>query len=59
MKGRGEGKLLLNGVCVCVYAQSFPTLCDPLTIATRLLHPWDFSGKNTEWVVISSSRGSS
>ena len=25
----------------------------------RLLHPWDFPGKSTEWVAISFSRGSS
>ena len=29
-------------------AQSCPTLCNPWTVAcTRLLHPWDFPGKNT------------
>ena len=27
-------------------AQSCPTLCDPMESA-RLLHPWDFPGKNT------------
>ena len=29
-------------------AQSCPTLCDPVDYkTTRLLHPWDFIGKNT------------
>ena len=34
--------------------QSCPTLCDPTDwlYPTRLLHPWDFPGKNTEWVAI-------
>ena len=27
--------------------QSCLTLCDPITAATRLLHPWDSPGKNT------------
>ena len=33
-------------MCVCLVAQSCPTLCDPLQ-PTRLLCLWDFSGKNT------------
>ena len=30
-------------------AQSCPTLCNPMDCmqSTRLLHPWDFPGKNT------------
>ena len=31
---------------IVVVAELCPTLCDPME-ATRLLHPWDFSGKNT------------
>ena len=35
-----------------------PVFVTPWT-AARLLCPWDFPGKNTGWVAISSSRGSS
>ena len=31
---------------IVVVAELCPTLCDSME-ATRLLHPWDFSGKNT------------
>ena len=31
---------------VVIFAQSCPTLCDPID-PTRLLCPWDFPGKNT------------
>ena len=32
----------------CLSAQSCLTLCDPMDCSpTRLLHPWDFPGKNT------------
>ena len=34
-------------VCVCVYAQSCPTLQPHGLQPTRLLSPWDFPGKNT------------
>ena len=30
-----------------VHVQLCSTLCDPWTLATRLLCPWDFPGKNT------------
>ena len=36
-------------VCVCVHARTRSvclTVCNPLDY-TRLLYPWDFSGKNT------------
>ena len=32
--------------CACLVAQSCPTLCDPMD-CSRLLCPWDSSGKNT------------
>ena len=43
------------GKPICIHeseskvAQSCPTLCDPMDwlYPTRLLHPWDFPGKNT------------
>ena len=37
-------------VCVCLVAQLYPTLCDPIDrlYPARLLYPWDFPGKNTE-----------
>ena len=48
--GVGVGGL----VCLCTAAaaaakslQSYPTLGDPETAATRLHHPWDSPGKNT------------
>ena len=34
-----------NCVCVCLVALSSVNLCDPMP--TRLLCPWDFSGKTT------------
>ena len=34
-------------MCVCVYAQSCPTLQPHGLQPTRLLSPWDFPGKNT------------
>ena len=50
--------LILSSLCVC--AHLCPTLLDPMDCSlTRLLCPWDFSVKNTEWVAISSSRRSS
>ena len=34
-------------------AKSCPTLCNPWTVASQALYPWDFPGKNTgvggEW----------
>ena len=34
--------------CLCaLVTQSCPTLCDPWTVATRLLCPWDSPGKST------------
>ena len=40
--------------------QSCPTLWDPSGLQTgRLFNPLDFPSKNTEWVAISFSRGSS
>ena len=33
--------------CSCVCAQPCLILCDPWTVATRLLSAWDFPGKNT------------
>ena len=32
---------------MCVHAQSCLTLCDPWTVATGLLCPWESAGKNT------------
>ena len=40
--------------------QSYPTLCDTMDGSPpRLLGPWDFPGKNTGWVAICFSGGSS
>ena len=38
-------KLFCLSVCVCVCAQSDPTLCDPMD--SKLLCPWKFPGENT------------
>ena len=40
------------------YAQSCPTLWPHVLEPTRLLCPWNFPGKNTGWVAIPYSRGS-
>ena len=32
---------------LCLAAQPCPTLCDPMTVAPRVLSPWDSSDKNT------------
>ena len=45
---------MLHGAHACLHAQLSSTLCD-----TRLLCPWDYPGKDMEWVAISFSRGSS
>ena len=46
--------------CVCVQSLSHVCLCDPMDCSPpRLLCPWNFLGKNMEWVAISYSRGSS
>ena len=47
----GPNGMMYMSVCVCMCTQLCPTLCD--------LCLWDLSDKNTEWVAISSSRGSS
>ena len=40
--------------------QSCPTLCDSMDCSlTTFLRPWDFPGKNLEWVALSFSRRSS
>ena len=46
-------------VCVCVkLLQLYLTICDPLDCkSTRLLCPWDTSGKNTGVGSMPSSRG--
>ena len=31
---------------VCVCTQTWPTFCNPWTVAARFLCPWDFPGKN-------------
>ena len=36
-----------KSVPICMHAQSYPTLCDSWTVATRLLSPWDSPNKNT------------
>ena len=38
-------KQKIRDFTVCEVAQSYPTLCDPMDC--RLLHLWDFPGKNT------------
>ena len=55
MTPRLAGKFLTNWTTgeilhprsVKVKVKSCPTLCDPWTVATKLLRPWDSSGKNT------------
>ena len=37
----------IKSPCVCSVTQSCPTVCDPWTVARRLLSPWSFPGKNT------------
>ena len=46
------------GVCAKLL-QSCPTLWDPMDCSPPVFCPWDSLGKNTEWVVTTSSRGSS
>ena len=47
-------------VCVCVIViQSCLTVCDTMDCSPPGSCPWDFPGKNMEWVAISFSRGSS
>ena len=42
------GFLLVYCVCVCVLVnQSCLTLCDPWTVAHKILCPWNSPGKNT------------
>ena len=49
-----------SSCCCCLVAKSCPTFVWLHRLwPTRLLCPWDFPGKNTEWVAISFSRGSS
>ena len=52
-QGRSKVKVLV--------AQSCPTLCDPMDYSPppRILCPWDFPGKNMEWLAILFSRWSS
>ena len=39
---------MIINICLCaLVAQSYLTLCDPMTMATRLLCPLNFSEKNT------------
>ena len=42
-------RIPVSGKCavLCLVAQSHPTLCKLWSVATRLLCPWDFPGKNT------------
>ena len=47
-------------VCICLVAQSCPTLATPCTAALQLLCPWGiFQARILEWVAVPSSRGSS
>ena len=50
-----------SGFIVVVFLLSHVRLfCDPMDCGLhRVLCPWDFPGKSTEWVSISFSRGSS
>ena len=52
MKDPTSSKLVL-----CLVAQSYPTLCDPLDC--RLFCPWGSQARILEWVATPSSRGSS
>ena len=48
LKALGKSKSRgVHGCFCCSVAQSSPTLCNPMTMATRLLCPWDSPGKNT------------
>ena len=58
-----SGLLFPSPVHTVVYSENevaklCPTLCDPMD-CSQLLHPWDFPGKNMEWVAISFFGGSS
>ena len=52
-------RVLTCGVCTCSVASVILTLRPYGLYPTRLLCPLDSPGKNTEWVTMSSSRGSS
>ena len=60
---RKPGTLIPDVCCVCVCVCVCSAMSDSLwphgLQPARLLCPWDFRGKNTEWVAISLSRGSS
>ena len=56
-----SGKPLGNGntTCVCLVAQSCPTLCDLWVLTHQAtLSPRDFQARILEWVGVSSTRGS-
>ena len=60
-KMQTTGSDLLRGpvYVVCVRSlQSCPTLCHPMDCSPPGSSPWDFSGKNTGWVAMPSSRAS-
>ena len=46
--------LFLYETCVCMRAHTYTR-----TVVAMPLCPWDFPGKTTEWVAMSSTRGSS
>ena len=50
-------------VCACVHVCMYSVVSDslrpPWTVAYRLLCPWDLQARILDWVVISSSKGSS
>ena len=47
LKHQQEIKAVYRSESESEVAQSCPTLCDPWTVAHKLLCPWDFPGKNT------------